>query len=256
MLPGGMMPVTHVVAMLRSSPPQHAAGLLASMPADRMRAALAAMEPADIARVLGGMKPQNRPAVLTSLPPEQVARVLLLLSIEQAAGLLSALPEEWILAIVNVLPAPAVPVLIMAMDPERQAALMETMDPRWSGGLAATMYEQGVAQAVGRTNATVSTPNREYTGDLLVETFGRLITVTARYHEHGDFTLAEIRQCQEVAARMQAHGALAVTNAPLSNEVLDYIDAARARNWLIDAVTWIDQRYDGILQRTLVGLIR
>src|SRR5438552_646225 len=43
MLPGGMMPVTQLVALIRSSPPKGAAGLLTAIPADRLPVVVAAL---------------------------------------------------------------------------------------------------------------------------------------------------------------------------------------------------------------------
>ncbi len=44
------MPVTQLVAMIRSSPPKGAAGLLMAMPADRLPLLAAQLRPADLAR--------------------------------------------------------------------------------------------------------------------------------------------------------------------------------------------------------------
>lgn len=46
------MPVTQLIAIIRSTPAQGAADLLKAMPADRLGVVIAAMGPADIARLL------------------------------------------------------------------------------------------------------------------------------------------------------------------------------------------------------------
>jgi hypothetical protein len=256
-LPGGMMPITQLVAMLRTTPPQHAAGVLLAMPMDRINAVLGAMKPVDVARLLIGTKPPQRNTVLGLLSIEQIIGVLRTLPVEHAATLLAGLPKDHIVAVIDGLPPKAVPVLLEAMPPEFRAALLGEMDPYQADGTLTTMYQRGVAQALGRTNVHITYPNGDQDPTLLVQTFERLIVVSICYHdENGALSQREIRSAEDTATWLRAHGVLVVTNAPLTQEAIGYRSDARAMDRLVDVVTWIDNRHDGMLQRALVSLVR
>ena len=250
------MPVTQLVAMLRGTAPQHAAGVLLAMPTDRVNAVLTAMQPADIARLLSGMKAGQRNTVLSMLTIEQIIGVLRTMPVEHAAGLLAGMPKERIVEVIDGLPPKAVPVLMEAMPPEFRAALLDEMDPYQADGTMSTMYQRGVAQALGRTNVQITYPNGEQDPTLLVQTFERLIVVAICYHDDGALSQREIRTAEDTAAWMRANGTLVVTNAQLTQEAIGYRSEARSRERLVDVVTWLDPRHDGALQRALVSLVR
>ena len=256
MLPGGMMPVTQLVAMMRSSPPQHAAGLLMAMPVDRLHAVLGALKPVDLARLVVGAKPNHRADILALLSHDQIIGVLRTVKPNQAAVLLSGVSRDLALAVIANLPTAAAAVLLNAMDVERRKVLLAGMDPVISGELLVTMYEHGVAHALGRTNATISYPPDGPRGTLLVRAFDRLIVVIIRYGDYGVFPVRGVQEAEHAATWARASAALAVTRLPLSDEANDYLDAARAAGRPLDAITWLDERHDGLLQRSLVGLVR
>src|SRR4051812_13003171 len=94
MLPGGMLPVTQVVAMIRSSPPKSAAGLLMAMPAERLSIVVAAMRPADLIRLVPALQPAARRSLLQVLGPEHLFEVIRSAPLDQATALVPMVPAE------------------------------------------------------------------------------------------------------------------------------------------------------------------
>jgi hypothetical protein len=80
--------------------------------------------------------------------------------------------------------------------------------------------------------------------------------IAVRYFETGALTPYDMREVEAAAARAEANGTLAVTNVSVPKDVVDYGRDARGAGRLIDAVTWVDSRHDGLLQRALVSLVR
>jgi hypothetical protein len=80
--------------------------------------------------------------------------------------------------------------------------------------------------------------------------------VAVHYQEHGMLTQHDLQKAEEEADRAQARGALAVSNVPLAEGVSDYHREALRWGRLVNAVTWVDPRDDGVLARVLVGLVR
>ncbi|WP_113701835.1 magnesium transporter MgtE N-terminal domain-containing protein [Nonomuraea lactucae] len=253
---GGRMPVAQLVTMVHGLPARQAADLLMSLPADRLDATLAAMRLADIVKVLEAVQPDRQDGILAKLSPEQIAGLLRSVPAGQAARLLSSLPRDRIVAVAKGLPASEVPMLLEVLRPEHQEAVLEAMDPQWAGKVVARRYERGVAQALARTNVKVASLDGGQSDALLVEVLDRFIVVTVHHHEHGLLTLHDLRKAEETAHRTQARGALAVSNVPLSREVVEYHREALRWGRLINAVTWVDPSHDGLLARMLVGLVR
>ena len=237
-------------------PPKRAVAVLTGMPPDRMTAVVTAMRPKDIARLLLAMTVEQRSRLFGMLPSEHIAAVLLLLSVEQAAAILTSMPEEETLVTFECLPPQAVPMLLAAMSADDQSWLLSAMEPTQASALRGSLYELGVQAALQRTNATVNRPSEAASNVLLVTTSQQSFAVSLFFREFGSLTVQEVRYAQEAAVTAQVRGALAVTNVGLSNEVLAYRRDARAQGWIIDVVTWTDPRQDGLLQRTLAGLIR
>ena|SRR6266542_1328132 len=94
MLPGGMMPVTHLIAMIRSTPAQNAADLLKALPADRLPIVIAAMRPVDIARVLPAAPADFRDTLVAVLSANQLVELVRTAPTGRAVALLSRLPDE------------------------------------------------------------------------------------------------------------------------------------------------------------------
>src|SRR6266542_1904925 len=93
MLPGGMMPVTHLIAMIRSTPAQNAADLLKALPADRLPIVIAAMRPVDIARVLPAAPADFRDTLVAVLSANQLVELVRTAPTGRAVALLSRLPD-------------------------------------------------------------------------------------------------------------------------------------------------------------------
>lgn len=253
MLPGGMMPVTQLIAMIRSSPAKSAIGLLTSMPADRMPHVIAGLAPRDIARLLPLMRPEFLGMLAVSLTPEQLSGLIELTTPEQAVALVSALPTERFTAVGGGLSDQAVLTLLAELPEDRQSALRAALDPHRLHAALSTVYERDVAAALARANAEVSVPEGAPRGTVVARTLGWRIVVAARF---GDDGRVAIRDAEAVAYRLRATGALSVTNYQPADDVLHYCHEARLQGRPIGAVAWVDLRHDGTLKRALVHLIQ
>jgi hypothetical protein len=252
MLPGGMMPVTQLIAMIRSTPPQGAAGLLAAMPAERLPVVIAAMRPADIARVLPATRGGLRKTLVASLSTEQLTE-LVQTSTDQAIALLPTLPHERLAPVVAGLPDEAVSDLVTQLPPDGQSALFAVLAPPRTYTVLSLAYEHDVARALVRSNAEVSVANEPPGGTLLVQSLGWRIVVAARYGDDGSVA---IRDAEGAAYHLRANGALAVTDQQPADDVLRYCREARYQGRPIDAVSWADAEDDNAVKRTLVGLFQ
>jgi MgtE intracellular N domain len=253
MLPGGMMPVAQLVAVIRNTPPQSAAGLLTAMPADRLPVVVAAMRPADIARLLPATRPDFRGPLVAALSADQLIELLRTTSADQAVALLSTLPHDRLSTAVDGLSDQAASVLIASLPADWQTALLGVMDRRRTHTVLSRMYERDVADALERANADVSVPDGAPDGILLAHKLGWRIAVAARY---GDDGRTAVRDAEDAAYRLRASGALSVTNRPPADDVLRYCRESQRQGRLIDAVAWTDTRHDSPLKRTLVRLFQ
>src|SRR5690242_1930655 len=96
MLPGGMMPVTQLVAMIRSSPPKGAAGLLMAMPADRLPLLAAQLRPADLARLVPALGASARRDLVAAVTDERLPALVA----PHAEALVPAVPTARLGAVV------------------------------------------------------------------------------------------------------------------------------------------------------------
>jgi hypothetical protein len=174
----------------------------------------------------------------------------------QVARLLPSLPRDRMLTLVRDMPAAEIPALLEVLDPVHQDMVLEAMDPYWAGKFLATRYQRGVAQALDRTNVQITSPRGGPGDTLLVKVYSRFIVVTVHYQEHGQLRIHDLQKAEKESDRAQAGGALAVSNVPLAEGVSAYCREALRRGQLINAVTWVDPRDDGVLARVLVGLVR
>ena len=253
MLPGGMMPVTQLVALVRSTPPKGAAALLASIPADRLPAVVAALRPADVARLLPAARSDIRGTLVDMLSPEQLAELLPAASADQAVVLLSALPPERLGLAVEDLSDQAVATLLGRLPVREQDAMFSVMGRRRGHAVRCQMYVDDVADALARANADVAVPDVAPTGILLVHKLGWRIAVAARYGDDGRMA---VRDAEEGAYRLRATGALAVTDHQPAEDVVRYCNESQRQGRPIDAVAWAHPDHDGPLKRTLVRLFQ
>jgi hypothetical protein len=253
MLPGGMTPVVQVAAMIRGTPPRSAIGLLTAMPADRLRHVIAALAPRDIARLLPAMRPEFRDTVAASLSEEQLAELAELISPEQLSALVDRLPTGRLPSVAAALPDHLVIAVLAELPEERQAALREAVGPQRLGAALAVAYERAVAAALQRANAEVLVPDGVPRGTVVAHTLGRYVVVTAGY---GDDGRRAVRDAEHVAYGVRASAALSVTNHEPAEDVVRYCREARLQGRPVDAIAWVDARYDGLLKRTLATLIQ
>jgi hypothetical protein len=251
MLPGGMVPVRQLVAIVRSTPPRGAAGLLVALPADRLRLVISELSPADIARLLPAAPAHFREMVIDLLSAEQLSGLLRTNSTGEAVGLLVTLSHERLSVLVDGLPDQVVALLLESLPAERQVALLEVMDPHRGRAVLSGKYEHEVAGALARANFCVTVPDGAPSGILLVQGLGWRIVVAVRYDDDGR---TGVRDAEEGAFRLRANGALSVTDRQPASEVVQYCQESRRQGRPVDAVAWIDSRYDGSLKRTLVAL--
>jgi MgtE-like protein len=248
-----MMPVTQLIAIMRSTPPESAVGLLTAMPADRFPVVVGAMGPADIARLLPVTPLDLRDALIDALPASQLTEVMRAVSTDQAVALLPTLRPERLRAVVDGLPDDSVSVLLATLPKDRQAALVDVMDPHRVYAVLSRTYEHNVAQALRRSNADVTVPDDAPGGILLVRTLGRRIAVAARY---GDDGRVAVRDAEDAAYWLRAGAALSVTNHQPREDVVRYCDDSQREGRPIAAVAWIDTWQDSALKRTLVRLFQ
>ena len=247
------MPVTQLVALIRSSPPKGAAGLLTAIPADRLPVVVAAMRPADIGRVLPATRADVRGSLVELISAAQLTELLQTAPTDQAVVLLSALPPERLGTVVDDLDDHVVAALLGRLPEHGQHAVFAVMGRRRGYAVRSQMYVNDVADALARANADVGVPDGTPNGILLVHKLGWRIAVAARY---GDDGRVAVRDAEEGAYRLRATGALAVTDHQTAEDVVRYCHESQRQGRPIDAVVWADTDHDSPLKRTLVRLFQ
>nr|MDT0663041.1 hypothetical protein [Micromonospora sp. DSM 115978] len=251
MLPGGMMPVNQLIAMIRSTPPRSGASLLTAMPADRLPLVVGALTPADLLRLMPALRPDLRANVLAAMPADRLAELVQTLPTDQAVGLLTELPPDRLPGVAAALPDRVVPALLGALPNGRREALLATMAPTQTASALSVGYQREVTEALLRANADVSVPPGTPAGIVLVQNLGWRIVVAARYGDDGSVA---VRDAEDAAYHLRASGALSVTDGTPSAEVVRYCRDAQQAGRPLDTAVWADARHDGQLKRTLVGL--
>lgn len=191
--------------------------------------------------------------LIDALSVEQLIKLFRTDSTDQAVGLLLMLSHDRLSAVVDGLPDEDVVVLLTRLPVDQQIALLEVMDPRRAYAALSRRYEHGVADALARANVDVTIPEGTPSGVVLVQGLGWRIVVAARYGDDGRIA---VRDAEEGAYRLRANGALSVTDHQPAEDVVRYCRESRHDDRPVDAVTWIDTRYDGSLTRTLVSLFQ
>ncbi|MEV5414100.1 hypothetical protein AB0K60_35360 [Thermopolyspora sp. NPDC052614] len=256
MLPGWMMPIDELINNVLSAPPSEAARLLVALPPDRFEPVLQAMRIQDLVHVATAAKADDQAELMARLPITKIQDLVHALPPAYSATLLATLSNKRLLAVMEGVAPAETSELLRVMPEEQRVMLLNSMDRRNAGSLLASGYELDIAQVLGRTNVKVSSLGEGQTDALLVGIFGRYILVTIHYIDHGEFTAQDLQKAEARAQGMQVSAVLAVTNARISMDVPEYGREALRRGRLIDVVTWTDSGHDGILQRTLVQLVR
>jgi hypothetical protein len=248
MLPGGMMPVTQLVAVVRSTPPKAALGLLLGLPADRLPVVLAELR-TDVARLLPVAGPTESDRIVSALTDEQLVELIQSMPDDQARTVVSGLPTDRLPHLIDRLPVSA----LSSLPDDQQQALVTSMRPDQARDVMSTTYERGVMDALVRANTEVTIPPEAPPGILLVHVLDWWVTVAAR---HGDDGRVAVRDAEDAALRMGTHAALSVTTNEPAQDVLRYCAQARRQGWSITATMWHDERHDTLLKRSLVSLLR
>jgi Mg/Co/Ni transporter MgtE len=256
MLPGWMMPIDELINVVLSAPPPEAARVLVGLPPDRFEPVLQAMRIQDLVHVATAAKADDQAELMSRLPVSKIQDLVHALPPAYSATLLATLPNKRLLAVMEGVAPAETSELLRVMPDEQRAMLLNSMDRSNAGSLLASSYELDVAQVLGRTNVKVSSLGEGQTDALLVGIFGRYILVTIHFLDHGEFTAQDLQKAEARAQGMQVSAVLAVTNAPIAMDVPEYGRDAMRRGRLINVVTWTDSGHDGMLQRTLVQLVR
>lgn len=248
MLPGGMMPVTQLVAMVQSTPPKAALGLLLGLPADRLPVVLAELG-TDAARLVPVAGSAERDQIISALADEQLVELIWTVPTDLACALVSTLPTDRLERVIEKLPVPS----LATLPTDRQQDLVTSMRPDQARDVMSEAYERDVEQALIRANVEVTIPPEAPPGILLVHVLDWWIAVAAR---HGDDGRIGVRDSEDAAMRMGTHAALSVVTNEPAQEVIRYCTQARRQGWSITATRWSDGRHDASLKRTLVSLLR
>jgi hypothetical protein len=149
--------------------------------------------------------------------------------------------------------------------PEVAAAVADaisTIDPSLeSYADRAKAYERGVLRAVERARMNLDSAHKRGRGsrgiDARVISPRGDINLDIKYRSRGPIGL------REVLARMSRAesngfdgGNLLITNAPLSEEVREYISSRPAEQLPLEIVTWNDERDDRLLARAIARSLR
>jgi len=252
MLPGGMLPVTQLIAIVRSSRPRDAAALLAAMPAHRLPLVLAEMRPTEVARLIGAEPAHLRGTLAAALGTDQMTELLRVVPAAEAAGVLSTLPDDRLASVVEHLPDHIVSVLLVWLPPDPQSTVLAVMNRDRRHAVRSQMYENAVADALVRANAAVDAPDSSARGILVARSLGRRIAVAARCGDEGHVA---VRDAVEAAHRLGIRGALAVIDRRPADDIVRYCRDARTHDQPIDVVVWVEADDDNSLKRGLVRLL-
>jgi hypothetical protein len=245
-----MTPVTQLIAMIRSSPPKSAVDLLMSMPAERLPVVTAAMRPADLVRLLPAFKPEARRTVVRTLDPKHLFDVIHAVPLDEAAALIPIVPTESLAPVVALLSDGALAALISGLAEDQQQRVESSFgDPLRERRVLALVYGDAVTRALIRGNVQVT----RHDDSILVTKDRWRIAVAARHRDDGRLA---VRDAEASAYNLRANGALAVTDVPAADDVMQYVNQARADGRPLETVTWVDARHNGELIRALVSLFR
>jgi hypothetical protein len=251
MLPGGMMPITQLAAMIRQTPPQSAISMLNGLPADRFVAVADALRPADLARLMLAGKPGSRGAVLRMFADKDVIRASSAVTAEQGASMLAELPADRLRHVFRELPEPVRAVLLTSLPGEQRDGLLGDMDQGHASDVRAKLYVRAVTDALRRANAEVTVPENAPPGIMYVTAYQRAVAIAAQL---GDDGRIGVQAAENAAYWLRTHAALSVSDQPIAPEVRRYCADAREQGRPISAMTWADERDDGPLKRVLASL--
>lgn len=279
-----------VVRILTATTLQRSATLLAALSSDRAALVLGAMAVRRAAETLALMPVDRVTAALTGVSPDRAQTLLSALRpapdpvadpVAVSAAVPVAVPVATSVAVpvataVAITAQEAVPVVSRPAQVPASATRSGSASARGSASprvasasptppgsvpgevedVAMLRYEQGVARVLGSTSAQFVASGENLPHCLLIRIFNCLIAVTVDYREHLSLGLPDLYAAEATALHAKADAALTVTNRALPDAVVGYNNAAANQGRPVAAVTWVDSRDDGLLQRALVRLVR
>jgi hypothetical protein len=251
MLPGGMMPITQLAAMIRRTPPQSALSMLSGLPQDRFVAVSDALSPEDLARVMLAGEPGSRAGVLQMFADKDVVRASTAPPAGQAAAMLAELPPDRLRHLFRELPEPVRSALLTTLPDGRRDDLLGELDDGHAQDVRAQLYVQAVTDALRRANAEVIVPENAPLGIMYVTAYQRVVAIAAQLDDDGR---AGVSAAENAAYWLRTHGALAITGQPVALAVRRYCTEAHEQGRPLSAVTWASERDDGPLKRVLASL--
>ena len=248
MRPGGMSPITNLVAIVRSSPPSVAARLISELPKDRMLDVVTVLDSGSIVRLLAAADTGLRATLMDALPPDRLSSLASTIPPE----ILLSLPNEGLTALANGLPSAVVSHLLGLMRDERRAAFLGALEPAVAFAALSLEYQTEVANALARANLRVTVPSGVPAGVVLGQGNQWQVVVAARYHDDGTKAL---RDAEATAHQLRVRGALSVTNLRPASDVVAYCRESQRLGHAVDAISWTSVKHDNLLIRTLVSLL-
>lgn len=239
-----------VVNRIRAAEAGHAAAFVLGLPPQQTRDVLVALGPREVARLLLGARADRVPDLVDRIVPELLPGVLAHLDVVRAAQLISLLPMELAVRVMRSMSPAAAAELLLTLPTHQRLALQEALPaPQPSGGAGA--YARAVEQSIGRSAERLTWLDQR---SLIAELFGRAVQIVVWDAPDTVFTAAQLHSIAGSVDWRRVRGLLVMTNAELDSGVAGAIRDARQHGYAVDALTWLDERDDGLLKRALVRL--
>jgi hypothetical protein len=250
-----MAPLDDVIARIMSAGAMEAANMLLTLPASQWRAVVVAIGPAQAARLLVNARVDRMADLVTNIGFDLLPAVLAQLSMRQLADVISELPFELALRVAEQLPPSLRAELLLALPTQQRVALQAALPPPPGPQEGAEEYLRQVEASLARIASSVSWLDRA-AGALVVEVFGRPIQVLVRYRVTGSLPEEELHAVVRAVDWRQAGALILVTNVNASPALMAAQRELVRLGYPLDVLTWLDERNDGELKRTLVRLSR
>ncbi len=239
-----------LLARIAAAKAADAAGMVLSMPWPQTRAVLVALGPWQVARLLLGVRADRLAELLDHVAPGMLPAVLDHLSVPQVAEMLPLVPMQSAVRVVAHLHPAVVAELLLVLPTQHRLALQEVLPPPVAA-VPSAAYPGQAEQAVRRTAGTASWLDPRRTS-LLTEVFGRPVQVVIWDRSGTTFATPELHAAVATTDWSRVTGLLVVTNATLDPGLPGGVREARQHGYMVEVVSWQDERDDGALKRVLV----
>jgi hypothetical protein len=246
-------PPEDVISRIVAAHAADAAAFVLELPWPQARAVIAALGPREAARLLRGVRADRVAELLGHISPNALPAVLANLAIPEIAELLPLVPVETAVRVVSHLAPDATDQLLLALPSQHRIVLQGLLPPPVAAGPTGGYVDQ-VEQAVRRAAGIVSGRDPR-SGGLLTEVFGRPVQVLVRDRPGATFGAADLQAAIAATNWRHTAGVIVLTNATLDPALGAAMREARQRGYAVEAMSWHDERDDGILKRTLVRLV-